>query len=85
MKNADDVLLDLNESESDGWQTTYSFNTVLKAMKEYARLAIEEQVLICAEEAVTKDLLHEEEGKSMFVCEQVDKDSIINCRRVELK
>lgn len=72
----DDFWLDNYELE---W---YDKRDIVNAMKEYAKLKIEEQILICADEATTEtniDYLDYNNSR-----ETVDRDSIRNCTRVKL-
>jgi hypothetical protein len=56
----------------------------VNAMKEYAKQAIEEQLKIAAKEAETKSFEDYIEGAYVDIY-VVNQESILNCKRVELK
>lgn len=90
LKTAEEVYLDCRSKHD---MITYQ-DLAIEAMREYAKLAIEEQLKIAAEEAVVEVVDHEEVNIEAMIPEDskykilpiygVDEDSIINCRRIEL-
>jgi hypothetical protein len=80
MRSADDIIFEELDSESDGFRSLYTHNDVVKAMKLYAKEAIEEQLKIAADCATTI----REQGLDYYASYVVNKYSITNCTRIEL-
>lgn len=85
MKTISDLIFELGDPISDGWQSTCSYSDVEKISKEYARQAIEDQLKIAADEASNVYCnCYEPRYDCTGICRDVDKGSIISCTRVEL-
>ena len=76
----DDFIFDKMESESDGWQSAYTYKEVIKAMEYAYNLALDH----AAENAntTTKSC---SDGYECWSFEEVDKESILKLKIVSKK